>query len=175
MAIKHKGDSGVLLEVEHRSPGKGAGFVQVILRSFASGKTKDMRFAASEKVEVIQTERQKLEFSYSDPSGYYFMDSQTYETIALPASLLGGCEDLLIENLQCEVLFVEGSPVSVELPPNVELLIIESPEGIKGDTANNPTKAAKVETGKEIQVPLFIKEGDRVKIDTRTGKYVSRV
>lgn len=173
-AIKHKGDSGILLEVEHRTPGKGAGFVQVIMRSFASGKTKDIRFAASEKVEVITTDRQKLEFSYSDPSGYYFMDPQTYETVELPASLLEGSEDLLVENLECEVLFVEGKPVSVELPPVVELLVTMSPEGLKGDTANNPTKAATVETGKEIQVPLFVKEGDRLKIDTRTGKYVSR-
>lgn len=173
-AIKYKGDSGLLLEVEHRTPGKGAGFVQVIMRSFASGKTKDLRFAASEKVEIITTERQKLEFSYSDPSGYYFMDTSTYETVELPSDLLEGSEGLLVENLACEVLFVEGKAVSVELPPTVELLITNSPEGIKGDTANNPTKAATVETGKEVQVPLFVKEGDRVKVDTRTGKYVSR-
>lgn len=173
-AIKYKGDTGILLEVEHRTPGKGAGFVQVIMRSFASGKSKDLRFAASEKVEIITTERQKLEFSYSDPTGYFFMDTETYETIELPSTLLEGAEDLLIENLACEVLFVEGKPVSVELPPSVELEVTQSPEGLKGDTANNPTKAATVETGKEIQVPLFIKEGDRIKVDTRTGKYVSR-
>lgn len=173
-AIKYKGDSGVLLEVEHRTPGKGAGFVQVIMRSFGSGKSKDIRFAASEKVEIINTDRQKLEFSYSDPSGYFFMDTDTYETVELSKELLEGSEDLLVENMVCEVLFVEGKAVSVELPPSVEMEVTTSPEGIKGDTANNPTKAATVETGKEIQVPLFIKEGDRIKIDTRTGKYVSR-
>jgi elongation factor P len=81
---------------------------------------------------------------------------------------------MLIENLVCEVLFVEGKPVSVELPPSIELLVTEAPEGLKGDTANNPTKAAKMETGLEVQVPLFVKEGDRIKIDSRTGKYVSR-
>ena len=174
MAIKHKGDSGILLEVEHRTPGKGAGFVQVIMRSFASGKSKDLRFAASEKAEIIQTERQKLEFSYNDGTGYYFMDTTSYETVSLPSSLLEEYEGLLIENLECEVLFVEGKPASVELPPSVELLVTVAPEGLKGDTANNPTKAATVETGKEIQVPLFVKEGDRIKVDTGTGKYMSR-
>ncbi len=149
MAIKYKGDSGILLEVEHRSPGKGAGFVQVIMRSFASGKSKDLRFAASEKAEIIQTDRQKLEFSYSDPSGIYFMDTTTYETVELPKELLSDYDGMLIENLVCEVLFVEGKPVSVELPPSIELLVTEAPEGLKGDTANNPTKAAKMETGLE--------------------------
>jgi elongation factor P len=157
MAIKYKGDSGILLEVEHRSPGKGAGFVQVIMRSFASGKSKDLRFAASEKAEIIQTDRQKLEFSYSDPSGIYFMDTTTYETVELPKGLLSDYDGMLIENLVCEVLFVEGKPVSVELPPSIELLVTEAPEGLKGDTANNPTKAAKMETGLEVQVPLFVK------------------
>ncbi len=174
MAIKYKGDSGVLIEVDHRSPGKGAGFVQVIMRSFASGKTKDLRFAASEKAEIIQTDRQKLEFSYSDPSGFYFMDTTSYETVELPKQLLSDYDGMLIENLVCEVLFVEGSPVSVELPPSIEMLVTEAPEGLKGDTANNPTKAAKVQTGLEVQVPLFVKEGDRIKVDSRTGKYVSR-
>ncbi len=173
-AIKHKGDSGILLEVEHRTPGKGAGFVQVIMRSFASGKSKDIRFAASEKVEIITTERQKLEFSYSDPSGYHFMDTQTYETVSIPPALLEESKDLLIENLPCEVLIVDGSIVSVELPPTVELTVTQSPEGLKGDTANNPTKPATMETGLIVQVPLFIKEGERLKIDTRTGKYVGR-
>ena len=173
-AIKHRGECGILLEVEHRTPGKGAGFVQVTMRSFGSGKSKEFRFAASEKVEIITTDRQKLEFSYSDSTGYYFMNPRTYETIEIPGALLDGSEDLLIENLPCEVLFVEGAAVSVDLPPTAELLVTESPEGLRGDTANNPTKAVKVETGKEIQVPLFVKEGDRIKVDTRTGKYVSR-
>lgn len=173
-AIKYKGDSGMLLEVEHRTPGKGAGFVQVIMRSFSSGKSKDIRFAASEKVDTIATDRQKLEFSYSDQSGYFFMDPSTYETIELPRSLLEDCFDLLVENLSCDVLFVEGEPVSVDLPASVDLLVTQCPEGLKGDTANNPTKAATLETGRVVQVPLFVKEGDRVKVDTRTGKYMSR-
>ena len=175
MAIKHNNDSGVLLEFEHRTPGKGAGFVQVIMRSFQSGKSKDIKFAASEKVEILNVDRQKLEYSYSDGSGYYFMDNQTYETIEIPANLLEESVDLLTENLPVEVLFVEGNPVTVELPPSVELEVTESSEGIKGDTANNPQKPATLETGKVVQVPLFVKPGDKLKIDTRTGKYMGRV
>lgn len=174
-AIKYKGgDIGLLLEVEHRSPGKGAGFVQVIMRSFNSGKSKDIKFAASDKVEVVNTDRQKLEFSYSDPNGYYFMDPSTYETVELPSHLIEESKDLLIENLVVEVIFIEGNPVTAELPPSVELAVTTAGEGIKGDTANNPTKPITLETGKEVQAPLFIKDGDRVKIDTRTGKYLGR-
>ena len=103
------------------------------------------------------------------------MDTQTFDTITLPDELLEGVTDLLTDSLPVDVLFLDGKPVTVELPANVELKITQSPEGMKGDTANNPTKEATVETGRRIQVPLFIKEGDVVKIDTRTGKYVSRV
>ena len=175
MAIKYKGDSGLLLEVEHRTPGKGAGFVQVIMRSFASGKSKDIKFAASEKVDIVNVDRQKLEFSYTDGTGYFFMDPNTYETVELPESLMAEGADLLIENLPIDVLFVEENPVTVEFPPSVELEVTESSEGIKGDTANNPQKPATLETGKVIQVPLFVKQGDKVKVDTRTGKYMGRV
>lgn len=174
MAIKVKGDSGLILEFEHRTPGKGAGFVQVIMRSFTSGKSKDMRFSASEKVDTIHVDRQKLEFSYTDGTGYFFMDPVSYETIELPDKLFEESKDLLIENLPCDVLFVEGNPASVELPPSVEVEVTESSEGIKGDTANNPQKPATIETGKVIQVPLFVKQGDRIKVDTRTGKYLGR-
>ena len=102
------------------------------------------------------------------------MDPVSYETMELPESLFAESKDLLIENLPCDVLFVEGNPATVELPPSVEVEVTESSEGIKGDTANNPQKPATVETGKVIQVPLFVKQGDRIKVDTRTGKYLGR-
>lgn len=172
--IRVKGDVGILLEVEHRTPGKGAGFVQVIMRSFASGKSKDIKFAASEKVEILDADRRKLEFSYTDGSGYFFMDPATYDTIELSERLLGEAATLLTENLVCDVVFVEGNPVSIDLPAAVELKVTESSEGIKGDTANNPQKPATLETGLVVQVPLFIKPGDRLRIDTKTGKYLGR-
>lgn len=172
--IRVKGDVGILLEVEHRTPGKGAGFVQVIMRSFASGKSKDIKFAASEKVEILDADRRKLEFSYSDGNGYFFMDPETYDTIELSDRLLGDSAELLTENLACDVVFVEGNPMTIDFPASVELEVTESSEGIKGDTANNPQKPATLETGLVVQVPLFVKPGDRLKIDTKTGKYLGR-
>jgi len=172
--IRVKGDMGMLLEMEHRTPGKGAGFVQVIMRSFASGKSKDIKFAASEKVEILDADRRKMEFSYTDGSGYFFMDPQTFDTIEISTDLLGESSKMLTENLSCEVVFVEENPVSIDLPSSVELKVTESSEGIKGDTANNPQKPATLETGLVVQVPLFVKPDDILKIDTKTGKYLGR-
>ena len=161
--------------LEHRTPGKGNALIMATIRSFQTGKTKDIRFASGDKVEIVNTDRQKLEFSYNDQSGYHFMDLNTYETITFDASMVEGKEQLLIENLECEVLFLDGVAVEIELPPNVELKVVEAAEGLKGDTANNPTKPAKLETGLEVQVPLFVKEGDVLKVSTEDKKYVSRV
>ncbi|MEM1293975.1 MAG: elongation factor P [Verrucomicrobiota bacterium] len=173
--IDYKGEKGVVLNLEHRTPGKGNALIMATVRSFASGKTKDIRFASGDKVELVNADRQKLEFNYNDQEGYHFMDANTYEMVTLDASLLEGSELLLTENLECEVLFLDGTAVSVELPPSVELKVIEAAEGLKGDTANNPSKPAKVETGLEIQVPLFVKEGDVLKINTEDKKYVGRL
>lgn len=173
--ITYKGERGIVLGIEHRTPGKGNALIMATVRSFETGKTKDIRFASGEKVDLVNADRQKLEFSYADQMGYHFMDTTSFETIALSEDLLEGSTDLLTDGLEVEVLFLDGKPVTVELPANVELKITTSPEGMKGDTANNPTKEATVETGRRIQVPLFIKEGDVVRIDSKTGKYVSRV
>ena len=119
-------------------------------------------------------DRQKLEYSYTDGTGYFFMNPATYDTIELSSELLGDAKDVLIENLAIDVLFIEGNAMAIDLPQQVELEVTDSSEGIKGDTANNPTKPAKLETGLEVQVPLFVKPGDRVKVDARTKKYVGR-
>lgn len=173
--IKVNGETGIVLGLEHRTPGKGNALIMATIRSFQSGKTKDIRFASSDKVETVQAERQKLEFSYADQTGYHFMDTATYETVTLDESLLEEYKEMLIDGLEVEVLFLEGKPVSVDPPANIEVTVTVSPPGVKGDTANAATKEATVETGLRLQVPLFINEGDRIKIDTRTGKYVSRV
>jgi elongation factor P len=172
--VKHEGDTGIVLGIEHRTPGKGNALIMLTIRSFQTGKQKAIRFASSDKVEIIETDRQKLEFSYSDPSGFNFMDLTTYETITLDSDLVADSTDFLKEGLEVEVLFIEGNAVSVTLPATVELLVTESSEGIKGDTANNPTKPATLETGKVVQVPLFVKEGDVLKINTEDGSYLGR-
>ncbi len=172
--IKYDGDMGVVLNIEHRTPGKGNALIAATIRSFQSGKTKTIRFSSSEKVDIVETDRQKLEFSYSDPAGFNFMDLNTYETIALPAELIGDTKNFMKEGQDVEVLFIEGNAVSIDLPTSVELEVTESSEGIKGDTANNPTKAVVLQTGVTVQVPLFIKQGDVLKINTTDGSYIGR-
>ncbi len=174
MCIKSDGDMGIVLHLDHRTPGKGNALIAATIRSFQSGKTKSIRFASSDKVDVVETDRQKLEFSYSDPSGYHFMDLNTYETITIGADLLDGLTDYLKEGQEVEVLFIEENPVSIDLPATVELEVTEASEGLKGDTANNPTKPATLETGKVIQVPLFVKIGDVLKVNTQDGSYLGR-
>jgi len=172
--IKYEGDMGVVLGIEHRTPGKGNALIAATIRSFNSGNKKTIRFSSSEKVDIVETSRQKLEYSYSDPSGAHFMDLGTYETVTLPDSLIEDVKDYMKEGQDVEILFIEGNAVTISLPPVVELKITESSEGIKGDTANNPTKPAILETGMTVQVPLFVKPSDVVKINTEDGSYVGR-
>lgn len=174
MAIRYNGNPAVVLEVQHRTPGNLRAFVQVIIRYINTGKSADIRFSSTEKVDLVDVNRQELEFSYADQTGFHFMDPETYETITLNADLLTDAKDYLVENLKVNVLSIEGRPAQVELPPTVELLVTESAEGVRGDSANNVQKPATLETGKVINVPLFIKEGERIKIDTRSGDYMGR-
>ncbi|MGB2402659.1 MAG: elongation factor P [Akkermansiaceae bacterium] len=172
--IKYEGETGIVLNLDHRTPGKGNALIAATIRSFQTGKTKSIRFASSDKVEIVETDRQKLEFSYSDPSGYHFMDMNTYETVTLDQDLIGNNKDFLTEGMMAEILFIEGNPVTVDVPAVVELEVTESSDGIKGDTANNPTKPATLETGLVVHVPLFVKPGDKLKINTTDGSYSGR-
>ena len=172
MAIKYNGNPAIVIEVHHRTPGNLRAFVQAIIRYINTGKSADVRF--TDKVELVDIERKQLEFSYKDRNGYYFMDPETYDTITLAENLIGEANDYLVENLSVQVLYAEGKAVQVDLPASVSLKVVESAEGLRGDTASNVTKPAKLETGKTINVPLFIKEGELIKIDTRTGAYMGR-
>jgi elongation factor P len=174
MALRYNGNPAIVLEVQHRTPGNLRAFVQVIVRYIGTGKSADIRFSSTEKVETVETNRQQLEFSYADHQGYHFMDPDTFETITLNEDLLTDSKDYLVENLKVDVLSVEGRPVQIELPSAVELKVIESADGVRGDSANNVQKPAKLETGKIINVPLFIKEGETIRVDTRNGTYMSR-
>ena len=174
MAIKYNGNAAIVLEVAHRTPGNLRAFVQCIIRYIGTGKSADVRFSSTEKVELVDVQRTNLDFSYSDQEGYHFMDPVSYETITLQPDFIGDAKDYLTENMQVEILYVEGRAVSVELPASASIRVAESPEGVKGDSASNVMKTATLETGKVIQVPLFIKEGEIVKVDTRTGAYMGR-
>jgi elongation factor P len=174
MCIRYNGNPAIVLEVQHRTPGNLRAFVQAIIRYIGTGKSADVRFGSTDKVETVEVLRQKLDFSYKDHSGYHFMDSETFETVTFDEEFVGEAREYLTENLSVEVLFVEGKAANIDLPASVVLRVAESAEGVRGDSANNVQKPATLETGKVVTVPLFIKEGELVKIDTRTGQYMGR-
>jgi elongation factor P len=174
MAINYNGDLSVVLSVQHRTPGNLRAFVQASLRSIRTGKSSDVRFSSTEKIEVIPMITRKMEFSYMDQQDFVFSDPETFETVTLTPDLIGDDKNYLTENVAVVVTFVEDKAVSIELPPSVILTVTDAPEGIKGDSANNVQKPATLETGISIQVPLFIKTGEKLKVDTRTGKYMER-
>jgi elongation factor P len=174
MAINYNGDVTVVLDSQHRTPGNLRAFVQATLRSIRTGKSSDVRFSSTEKIEVVPMTTKKMEYSYKDGEDYVFSDPETYETVTLPPELVGDAKNYLVENAQVTMTLVDDKAVQIELPPSVVLTVKDAPDGIRGDSANNVQKAVTIETGITLQVPLFIKTGEKVKIDTRTGKYMER-
>jgi elongation factor P len=174
MAINYNGDICVVLDSQHRTPGNLRAFVQATLRSIRSGKSSEVRFNSSERIEPIPMVTTKMEFSYKDGGDFVFTDPETYETVTLNPEIVGDVKNYLVENGVVTVTLVDDKVVSVELPSSVTLQVTDSPEGIRGDSANNVQKPATLETGISVQVPLFIKTGEKIKIDTRTGKYMER-
>jgi elongation factor P len=174
MAINYNGDIVVVLETQHRTPGNLRAFVQATLRSIRTGKASDVRFSSTEKIDVIPMMTSKMDFSYKDGEDFVFSDPETYETVTLNPVIVGDAKNYLVENAVVTVTFVDEKPVQIELPSSVVLTVTDAPEGIRGDSANNVQKPVTMETGIVVQVPLFIKSGEKLKIDTRTGKYMER-
>ncbi len=174
MAISYNGDICVVLDMQHRTPGNLRAFVQATLRSIRTGKSSDVRFSSTERIEPVPMITKKMEFSYMDGADYVFTDPENYETVTLTDELIGDAKNYLVENGTVTVTFVEEKAVSVELPSSVVLAVTDAPEGIRGDSANNVQKPVILETGITIQAPLFIKAGEKIKVDTRTGKYMER-
>src|SRR5579863_2026151 len=174
MAINYNGDVAVVLDSQHRTPGNLRAFVQASIRSIKTGKSSDVRFSSTEKIDVVPMMTRKMEFSYKDGEDFVFSDPETYETVNLPPELVGDAKNFLVENAQVTMTFVEEKAVSIELPSSVVLTVLDAPEGIRGDSANNVQKAVTMETGITVEAPLFIKTGEKLKIDTRTGKYMER-
>src|SRR6185436_9436207 len=174
MAINYNGDICVVLEFQHRTPGNLRAFVQATLRSIRTGKSSDVRLSSTERIEPVPMMTKKMEFSYKDGEDYVFTDPETYETVTIPPELVGDAKNYLVENGVVTMVFVEDKAVTVEIPPSVILTVTDAPEGIRGDSANNVQKIVTIETGITVQAPLFIKTGEKIKIDTRTGKYMER-
>jgi len=173
--IKFNGEPHLVMETQHRTPGNLRAFVQIKMRNLRYGKALDQRFASTDTIEVLPTDRRTLEFSYADRGTYSFMDPESFEQIDLTEAQLGEIKNYLAAGGKVDVLFVDERPLSVDLPSTVELKIIESADGIKGDTASNVQKPAKLETGLMVQVPLFIKEGELIRVSTVDGSYLGRV
>ena len=174
MAINYNGDICVVLDSQHRTPGNLRAFVQATLRSIRSGRSSDVRFSSTEKIDVVPMMTRKMDFSYKDGDDFVFSDPETYETTTLNPELVGEASNFLVENATVTITFVDEKPVSVELPSSVVLTVADAPEGIRGDSSNNVQKPVTLETGITVQAPLFIKTGEKIKVDTRTGKYMER-
>jgi elongation factor P len=174
MAINYNGDISVVLDSQHRTPGNLRAFVQATIRSIRTGKSSDVRFSSTEKLEVVPMTTYKMEFSYKDGEDYVFSNPDTFETVNLAPEIVGDAKSFLVENQHVTVTFVEDKAVSIELPSSVILGVKDAPDGVRGDSANNMQKPIILETGITVQAPLFIKTGEKIKIDTRTGKYMER-
>lgn len=163
-----------IVEFQHVKPGKGAAFVRTKVKNVMTGAVTEKTFNPSDKYQEAFIERREMQYLYNDGGLYYFMDNDTFEQIPINASVLGSNFKFVKENMVCKVLSYKGNVFGVEPPFFVELIVTETDAGFKGDTATNTTKPAKLETGAEIKVPLFIEEGDTIKIDTREGQYLER-
>ena len=164
-----------VVEFQHVKPGKGAAFVRTKYKNVMTGAIREESFNPPAKFEQATVERKDAEYSYNDGDLYYFMDPETYDMVPLNADVLGDAFKFVTENTVCKLLSYKGSVFAVEAPNFMELTVTETEPGVKGDTATNVTKTATVETGAVVKVPLFINEGEKIQIDTRTGEYVGRV
>jgi elongation factor P len=164
-----------VIEYQHYKPGRGKAVIRTRLRNLRSGSTIDKTFTSGDRVQDIRLDHQTVQYMYNDGEFHYFMDTETYEQFPLPNALLEDARPYLVENNQIELSSYEGEPLDVELPITVDLKVVEAPPGFAGDTAQGATKEVILETGHKIFVPLFISTGDVLRIDTRDGRYVTRV
>ena len=174
LKIEIDGTPYVIVEFLHVKPGKGGAFVRTKIKNLMTGKVLDQTFRSGEKVKRPDLVEREMQFLYREGDNFYLMDNENYEQLALTAEQLGDAVLFLTENLNVKVLFFNQQPVTAEVPNSVELTVAQAEPGLKGDTASGATKPATLETGAVIQVPLFINEGDRVRVDTRTGSYIER-
>ena len=174
MIIRHNNDLHSVFSVEHRTPGNLRAFIQAKLRNLRTGAMFEHRFRSPDPIDKITVDEVEMEYLYSDGGSYYFMDTSTYEQTHLGQDVLGDAVDYLIPNLAIKVEFFDGKAVGIELPQTVELTVVETEPGLKSATASSVTKPAKTETGLVVQVPPFINQGEKIKVDTAEGVYLSR-
>jgi len=174
MVIKHNNDLHSVFSVEHRTPGNLRAFIQAKLRNLRTGAMFEHRFRSADAIDKVTVDEVEMQYLYNDGDDYYFMNTENYEQTHLRRDVLGDAVDYLIPNLQIEVEFFDGKAVGVELPQTIEMTVVETEPGLKSATASSVTKPAKLETGLVVQVPPFINEGEKIRVDTSQGAYLSR-
>jgi len=175
MVLNIDGQLWSVIWFQHHKPGKGGAMVKTTLKNVLSGKTVDKTFNAGVKIEIANVDKRDMQYLYHDGSSYVFMDTATYEQLPLSEEVVGDAKDFLLDNQEAMVAVHEGIPLYIELPLSVELTVEYTEPGLQGDRSSGGTKPARLETGREIQVPLFIVNGEKVKVDTRDGNYLGRV
>lgn len=175
LVLNIDGQLWTVVEFQHVKPGKGPAFVRTKLKNVLSGKVVDKTFNAGVKVETANVDKREMQYLYNDGSGFVFMDNENYDQVTLPSEVVGDAVNFMLENQGAIVAMYEGNPIYVELPPSVVLEVTYTEPGLQGDRSSGGTKPATVETGFQIQVPLFLEQGTKVKVDTRTGDYLGRV
>ncbi|HYP25817.1 MAG TPA: elongation factor P [Blastocatellia bacterium] len=174
MIIMYNGSPHRVLDFQHRTPGNLRAFVQAKLRNLRNGSSTEVRFSSTENIERASLEEHEMEYLYSDGDLHHFMNTETYDQIALDGESLGDAINYIVAGTKIQVEFFDGAPIGVELPPAVELTVVETQPEMKGATASNSPKPAKLETGVTVQVPPFVKEGDRIRVDPSKGVYLER-
>jgi elongation factor P len=175
LKIEIDGEPFTMTYFQHVKPGKGGAFVRTKIKNLRTGRTLDRTFRAGERVELAEVEDKQMQYLYQDGDSLVFMDTESYDQIPFTREQVGDAVKYLKENLDVDVVFWKGNPISLELPSFIEATIAQTDPGVKGDTASGSTKPATLETGAVVQVPLFITEGEVVRVDTRSGEYVERV
>lgn len=175
MYIMFKDTPHLVLKAEFMAPGKGSPIMRVKFRNVQTGSAGEFTYKTNESVEVAEVEKKEMQYLYRDGDALMFMEPRTFEQAEIPVALLEDKIGLMMADMKCWVLWYKDKAIGIDLPPHVILKVIEAPEGVAGGRVNAPKKPAKLETGMEILVPLFVKEGDRIEIDTSTGEYIARV
>jgi len=164
-----------VIDFQHHKPGRGKAVIRTKIRNLRSGATIDKNFISGDRVEDVRVERIAVQYLYTDGTFYYFMNNETYEQMLLSAAVLGDSIKYLIDNMELNISMFDGEPIDIDLPINVDLKVVDAPMAVVGDTATGVTKEVTLESGLKINVPLFVKEGDTIRVDTRSDEYVTRV
>ena len=174
IAIKYKDQPWIVTKTQFTNPGKGAAFTTAWMKNLKTGNALEVNFKSGEALELVDTQRKKCQFLYKDGASYNFMDNESYEQFSLEDEAISDNRNWLIDGTDCYALYIEGNPISIQVPPKMEFKIIETTPGVKGDTATGGSKEATIDTGTKVKVPLFINEGEKIIVNTESGEYVSK-